>query len=543
MKKFYMLFLTLSLLVLANSTHGQGTFGEGGLLPFNPSRSVIFGYDIYINNQPDQDQQQATLCSAFNGWLYSTYSYDKNGIAHISIMQSQDDGKTWALFFDGSLGLHNCIFTKIEMIAAGNVEDELKIFLGGIYYDTLSQGGGMFVIRINGITGIKEGTVYDNTSGEIKDIALATDYPHPAYNSNPFSVGFLCSTKHTTDSVVFRSSSNGGVFFDNYRVLAAGQGYFHNVDLSYSYSPTYPNGQYFATWEQKDDHDSEYGHLYASHSSPNFNSPFTVSVCLDCPDPDLSNKCSNPVISCISGNSDNDSLNITEVILFENINSQGNKDITGFYNRKAATGNNFLRMNIAQGTSDQFQPDICYNQFDSAFMATYYDEPDQKLPFIKNNHSLVNPEGWSFASHGYNDNPNLINPDPKVILNYEKQSGAAVWRAERSTGKGAAMYDAEYIYYTGLTENNSTKSPLNLKVFPNPCSSFITIEFELEKNDNTTIILYDLLGQPVRKCCDQNFAPGKHKIKSNISDLPPGTYMVKFTNGKFIISHKINILH
>jgi len=43
--------------------------------PLTGSRSPIFGKDIVINDQPGQNQQNLSVCSAFNGWLYAVYFY------------------------------------------------------------------------------------------------------------------------------------------------------------------------------------------------------------------------------------------------------------------------------------------------------------------------------------------------------------------------------------------------------------------------------------------------------------------------------------
>ena len=50
------------------------------ILPLNTGRSMMFGQDIVIRNLPNQDQQNAAICSAPNGWLYNTYCFDSLGV-------------------------------------------------------------------------------------------------------------------------------------------------------------------------------------------------------------------------------------------------------------------------------------------------------------------------------------------------------------------------------------------------------------------------------------------------------------------------------
>lgn len=521
----------------------QPGFNDGNALQTDSSQSVIFGYDIYINNQPDQDQQQVALCSALNGWLYSAYSYDNSGYASISVMQSQDGGNNWALLFDGSLGIHNCIFTKIDMVVAGNTVDELRVFLGLIFMDTTNQGGGAYVIRINGVTGVNEGALLTDLSGFINDIALATDQLYPALNSNPFSLGVLYTVKHNPDSVVFYSSGNGGISLDNRKVLMTGYDFFHKVDLAYGYSPSFSSGRYFAVWEEQLNVSANLGHIYTAHTEPNYNSPFTTPRSLDSLYVVLINQCRNPVIACQISDADNDSANITQVVLFEKYKpSAHDYDITGFYNLQAASKNNFRILNLASTASRELQPDISFNPFDSTFMVTYFDSTNRKLPFLTNDVDLENPDGWTVITNGYNDNPNVSAPGPTVTVNFGKQAGAVAWRAERTGGNGAAMFDAVYIYYTGEEETDPGKADRLFRIYPNPCATLVTIEFEVLRSENIKLTLYDLLGQPVRELYDQPLFAGKHQVKSDLTDLTPGIYICILKTGNCFASSKINII-
>jgi hypothetical protein len=471
------------------------------------------------------------ICSAYDGTLFSGYYYDNSGIAYISIMKSTDAGKNWTLFFNDGVGMGNCIFTCVDLAVIGNTAESLKLLLGGVYVDTTKFGGGAFIAKISGQTGQNEGYLLLNGIGRINDLSISTDYPNTAGGSSPFSVGVLYSFNGTlADSVVFYSSGDGGVTLGNRQVVATTGNFFHKVRLAYGSSPGFPGGRYYAVWEEQDYATSESGHIYTAHSEPGFNSPFTAPVCLDCNYSDLSKRCRNPVIACLNGNTDNDSSNITEAIVFENFQIPGNNyNITGFYNKTAATSDNFSRMNITQSPGHEVQPGICYNYFDSVFMLTYYDVQNKKLPFLKNSVDLTEPEEWTIISPGYNDNPNLASPYPMVILNFEKQSGAVVWCAERSGGNGAVMYDAEYIYYTGLPKNNTSESVNLLGVSPNPCTDRATILFELKKSSPVTIDLLAITGKFIGTITDQEYPPGVTEVGFDVSDLPAGVYIIRLT--------------
>jgi len=531
-------------ILLSISLSAQFTSYDNNAIPYKGNRSVLFGTDIIINDQPIQNQKTVAQCAALNGWLYAAYSYDKSGIAYISVMRSIDNGINWTLLFDGGMGLHNTIFTKIELVTGGNTIDGIKLFIGAMYYDTINHGSTALLVRINGETGVNEGTLWNNVAGEIKDIALATDQPYHANNSNPYSIGFVYTRVYLDkDSIIFRSSSNGGLYFDNYQVLAAGEGYFHNVDLAYGRSTAFPDGGYFATWEQKSTTSSKYGHIYSSHSWPNFNSPFTDPVCLDSIDISAINMCRNPVIACQYSDTDNDSSNLTQIVLFEKFKPGDlDYDVVGCYNLKASSNGPFNLMNVATSVNNELYPDIAFNPYDSTFMVTYFDSTGLKLPFVVNNFNMADPNFWTVVSPGYNDNTNSSAPYPNVSLDFSKGAGCVVWNSGQTGNNGAAMFDAEYIYYTGASENRQNEFAKLFMVYPNPCSSSVTIAFELHNTERVTIILYSIVGQPLRILTDNQYEKGTHEINSDLSNLSEGIYNCFFKVGDFTSNNRISVV-
>jgi hypothetical protein len=249
------------------------------------------------------------------------------------------------------------------------------------------------------------------------------------------------------------------------------------------------------------------------------------------------------VTACQISNADNDSSGLTQAVLFEYYSpTDHNFQIHGSYNLLSASCEHFESMIVGGSSGNKVKPEICFNVFDSSFMVTYFDSTYQKLPFIKNDFNLTDPDGWEVVSAGYNDNPDLVKPLPRLALNYEKQTCAVSWNAEMNTGNGAAMYDAEYIYYTGTPENGNPEQCLRLKTYPNPCSSYVNVEFELQRSEKVNINLYDLPGQPVRKLCDQQFPAGRHLITPDLSDLPPGSFICRLKAGTCDVSLKIFII-
>jgi hypothetical protein len=528
----------LLLFCLTGLNAQTGWFG-GSAVPLKP-QSPLFGKDIMINDQLTQNQQAVTICSALNGWLFAAYSYNNTyNQTSVSIYKSIDNGINWTILFDGSVGTYHITIPKIELLACGNTDEEIKIFLGVLFYDTIYHSGGAALDRINATTGLLEAEILQDNDGETNDIGLACDNLFPALNSNPYSIAVILSKIGVEDSLIVETSSNGGISFDSKYLVDAepySSSYFFNkVALAYGISSSQNSGRYYAAWEKKlKNGTTNFGHIYTAHSEPNFNSPFTKPVCLDSLDPASINKVRNPEIACQYSNADNDSANLTEVVLFEKHKpSGGNNDVTGYYNLQAATTSHFRPLNIAATSNNELQPDISFNPYNSKFMVTYFDSTAKKLPFLTNDVNLTNPDSWNVVSSGYNDNSNLIAPYPKVRLNYEKQEGMNAWISEGTGGNGIALYDAQYLFPVGISESRTGTAGKLIGSYPNPCTNKIKIVFELKNSGKVNIEVMNIMGQTLGTITDQNYPAGKQTVQYDVSDLSEGNYLYKFRSGEF----------
>jgi len=179
--------------------------------------------------------------------------------------------------------------------------------------------------------------------------------------------------------------------------------------------------------------------------------------------------CRNPSIACQYNNTNNDSANLTEVVLFDRYDPSNQKyDIRGYYNLQATNHSNFKKLTISNSAHNNLQPSINFNPFDSTFMVTYYDSTTQKLPFLLNNFKLNNPDNWQVVTTGYNDDDNLSAPYPKVALDLGQKQGVNIWAKEGTGGNGVAMFDAPYSIYTGISGNNTGGLARLIGAYPNP---------------------------------------------------------------------------
>jgi hypothetical protein len=544
MKRRLSFLLFISILFFLSGLNAQpGSLGNP-LTPYQLNGSPLFGKDIIINDHPTQDQYKVALCSAFNGWEYAAIAYQGPQV-YFTLLKSVDRGITWTIITDGWVIGPDQELSSMDILVSGDSVSNLKII-----YSTVS-------VTKNEPSLIGTGTVnvFNEGSGSWEyqlllvnscyDIALASDYLYPAVNSNPHSVGILYSIyRPYGDSILFSSSSNGGLTLDGYKgVAGTATNHFHKVALSYGRSPSWSSGRYFAVWEERNGFGLIPGHINTSHSNPNFNSSFTKPVCLDSLDPALINKTRNPSIACQYSNFDNDSSNLTEVVLFDKSNPSGQAyDIAGYYNLQATDHKNFRKLNFSNSAHYNTQPSINFNPFDSTFMVTYYDSTNQKLPFLTNNFNLRNPDAWQFITNGYNDSANLAAPNPKVALDVGQQKGINAWIAERASGNGIAMFDASYSVYTDIFDNMNKLETINYGAYPNPCSNIVTIWFEFQFQEILTVTIKDISQHIVKTNICQDYPAGRGIIKFDVSTLPSGCYYYTLSSNRFSVCKKLIII-
>jgi hypothetical protein len=544
-------FFSLILLFLLACTNlfAQSRPGNNGMVPYKSAGFPLFGKDIMINNIPSENQMNVSICSAFNGWLYAAYWVKlpevSNGSMQVDILKSEDSGLHWNLLQTFLTGWPTEIFTSFKIVACGNNLSNLKVFLGMVYYDTLWHSGTAYVPRFDGITGQGEVDILDDQSANTQYLDIASDFNFSALNADPCSFAILYAKGQGNNSLIFRSSSDGGMTLNNTKVVAVStnQLRFNRVALNFGRSSTYSDGRYFATWQLKSTDNLGFNHIYTSHSEPGITGSFTSPICLDSIDQSLIGQCKNPVIACQFGGYDNDSSNLTEVVLAEKYNAlTNNYDIIGFYNRNAATSSTFYRFDLASSDHNEIQPSINFNPYDSTFMVTYYDSTDRKLPFIINKVDFLTPDAWQILCLGYNDSPSLSNPLPTVTLSLADHQGVNSWIGNPTGGLGLALFDSPSSTYTGYSNKHLSPDEKLVRIHPNPCSKILNIDFDLEYSQNVRIELYSLAGQRVLMITNQTYPKGNHNIRIDLSCYQQGSYLCSSKIGNYSSVKKVLLI-
>jgi hypothetical protein len=396
-----------------------------------------------------------------------------------------------------------------------------------------SYGYTVRVIRLNGITGGLEKSMLNPEllTNRTRDLSVASDNGFPAQNSNPGSMAaiYTKSGMWPSDSIVIRTSNNGGFSFTDFVAFGLPPYTNHKVDIAYGIAPSQNTGRYFVVWETQAHPDSAYGHVYAARTEPFFNSPLSEPVCLDSLNPSYINKLANPTIACSYGNADNAQSDITEIIVCEYWNSIANqKQLVGFSNLKAATTNNFEPFLIPSSTKDFKQPKIEYNPHDSTFLLTYFNETDKKLPLLSCSLNPSNPPVWKTLSSGYNDQPNLSSPSPYLSVDGLSHTGLFSWMADGPDNMAYALFDSQNSTYTAIQDNNPGTDSLSYLLYPNPSTGLVSIHFVLKAPSSVVITVYTSLGQPIRTIVNKTMTPGPHDLVTDLSSMQPGFYFVDF---------------
>lgn len=91
-------------------------------------------------------------------------------------------------------------------------------------------------------------------------------------------------------------------------------------------------------------------------------------------------------------------------------------------------------------------------------------------------------------------------------------------------------------------ESDKNSFVTDLNVYPNPLNNIGVLAFDLKKNSNTTINIYNLTGSLVKTIKLGEKAKGEHKVKFNASSLSVGSYIISLESGsersvaKFIVT-------
>ena len=91
---------------------------------------------------------------------------------------------------------------------------------------------------------------------------------------------------------------------------------------------------------------------------------------------------------------------------------------------------------------------------------------------------------------------------------------------------------AAYLGIGDADGNGVQEFKTKLKTYPNPTTENTTLTFNLQETSNVTVMVYNITGTLFKTITDKNVAAGAQTLTIDGSELPRGTYIVKFVAGK-----------
>jgi len=117
-----------------------------------------------------------------------------------------------------------------------------------------------------------------------------------------------------------------------------------------------------------------------------------------------------------------------------------------------------------------------------------------------------------------------------------------------STTTAMKLYEIKVdrgVHYNGVEEKEAPQLP---KVFalkqnyPNPFNPTTNIRFDLPKNSDVSLVVYDLMGREVSQLVKGHLDAGYHTINFNAAKLPSGVYIYRLQAGDFVSTKKLMLL-
>ncbi len=504
-----------------------------------------YGTDVIVNNVPTTNQRKPSLAIAGNGWLYAAYVTNVGTTYGYQVYKSTNNGQNWSNFDNYSTTSE--IWYGVKVTVCGPAP--YKVFITKLRSFNSSGYYNLYISEYDGTTAAWNGNRFTHTTTTtlaILDFDLVADDLFPSYGSTPYGVGLLYSRRSGIDSIKFVYSTNGGTNFAAPVTVATTGSFYGKVSLAYARSNSYSNGRYNAAWEQKTAGSARTGRILWARNTTYIYSPFTTPVYLDV-EGSTTGKCFNPKIACQFNNTDNDSSNVTAVVLMERVFSAGDNDVIGYYNNRVSSYNNWYRLDIENNSYNSKQPDINYDSYYNNFLVTYWDSTHTYLPYVVHGFNITpaNQYTWPLLAAHYNDNTtmgSLLQPYPVVEINNDLHQVAHLWSREGTGGNGVMMFDAEYrpVAINELITYNNNK--IN-NIYPNPAYGAANIEIELSKSAKVEINAYDISGKKICNLYNAQTPEGISTISFDVSNLANGNYVIEMLTSDSRTTTKMMVAH
>ena len=530
--KLSQILMMLFLIVIGYGAIAQKPGNPG--FPFKALESQVYSTDILIQGNPNEDQRNAKIVVAPNGFLYAAYIISSGGY---KLARSVNGGATWT---HSSLLNTGYYITAVDLAVTGADTTTMNVWAISSGYNKGSiDVCAVSLAKFNQHMSGKVETPIDNMISNygFPDVAIATDFAFPSSGSSPFSIGILYSKiGAANDDVIFKSSADGGTTFSNTQILASTGHYYVNVALAFGRSAALPQGRYFAAWDKQpmfSYYGSYYGKIYTAHSNTQFNSSWSVPAQLDAIGGGFTNGAKNPSIACQADLQNNSSNAFSAVVMYDKmLTANGsNTCVYGVGNANPVAGDVWSTVfSTGTGNIKDMESDVTYDPSNHKFYTTWCDSLNAKLKCAVDGMNLTTGGTWTNVSDGYNDAASIANPYPKVKFNAGTMELVHVWDGQRDAFTANATFDKSF-FGVGIPDAASP-SLFSFSISPNPCQAQSKLSFNLDCEELVSASIYDLAGRMVLSVPSEFLSSGNHSILLNTSNLVPACYVVKFLAGK-----------
>jgi hypothetical protein len=91
---------------------------------------------------------------------------------------------------------------------------------------------------------------------------------------------------------------------------------------------------------------------------------------------------------------------------------------------------------------------------------------------------------------------------------------------------------------TTIGVGETAEKQMDIQIFPNPATSYLTVTYSLPIPGNISIELLNESGSTVLRVYDRELIPGSYLESINLSDMSPGVYILRFTQNSEAIYRK-----
>ena len=137
----------------------------------------------------------------------------------------------------------------------------------------------------------------------------------------------------------------------------------------------------------------------------------------------------------------------------------------------------------------------------------------------------------------WSENEIVIDANSQLVSSFRVQ-----FEFENYGGNNLYIDDINIVGLTSVgVEELAQKGLIGLQIFPNPARSMVNLSFDLAKQDEVDVSLYDITGRLIDRPLVKSLPAGSYNEEINVSGLSPGVYVIDIHTSKSKQSRRLVI--